>query len=309
MNKSFYSYAFIICAGALLLPALLGAQVKWEETFDSSEPPPGWFVFNNDGSPIGGEVAGALDYVTGVDFFDDNGQIVAQVEAESGTNFWFSTFENANSSGVLDEWLVGPRIQNIETGDFLSFYAGAPDEGFDDSLRVFVSTTDSSLGAFVNQIDHFKVDGPISNWNEYTFDLSAFAGSDIFVAVNYYLRDSGPSGLQGDAVWIDHFKVTANVTSVAQNPAQLYTFQLLQNFPNPFNPTTTISFELPEQSDVTLRVHNLLGQTVATLYERKPLEAGEHRVTFDATRLPNGVYYYRIDSGRFRDIKKMTLIK
>ncbi len=97
-------------------------------------------------------------------------------------------------------------------------------------------------------------------------------------------------------------------------------FALSQNYPNPFNPTTTIEFDLPQASIVTLKIYNLLGQEVATLFDREEIELSE-TVEFDASSLPSGVYLYRIvaetiadaDAGiaseTFTQVKKMVLVK
>jgi hypothetical protein len=85
-------------------------------------------------------------------------------------------------------------------------------------------------------------------------------------------------------------------------------FALEQNYPNPFNPTTVIRFGLPEQSNVTLRVYNLLGQEVATLLNTVKA-AGWHEVNFNATSLTTGLYIYRIEAQDFSSIKKMMLVK
>jgi len=105
--------------------------------------------------------------------------------------------------------------------------------------------------------------------------------------------------------------------TVASVPTE---FALSQNYPNPFNPTTTIEFDLPQASIVTLKVYNLLGQEVATLFDREEIELSE-TVEFDASSLPSGVYLYRIvaetiadaDAGiaaeTFTQVKKMVLVK
>ena len=86
------------------------------------------------------------------------------------------------------------------------------------------------------------------------------------------------------------------------------TFGLMQNYPNPFNPTTNIQFQIPNNEYVTLKVFNSVGQQVATLVDSN-LRQGVHNVTFDASELPSGVYFYNIKAGDFMQTKKMLLLK
>ncbi len=85
-------------------------------------------------------------------------------------------------------------------------------------------------------------------------------------------------------------------------------YQLHPNFPNPFNPSTEISFDMPYGAPATLKVYDVLGREVATLADGM-LEAGTHRVTFDGTGLASGVYIYRLESNNFVQSKKMVLMK
>jgi hypothetical protein len=85
-------------------------------------------------------------------------------------------------------------------------------------------------------------------------------------------------------------------------------FSLDQNYPNPFNPTTNIQFSLPEASSVKLVVYNLLGQEVATLLN-SVMEAGTHKVNFDAANLNTGLYVYKLEANDFVATKKMMLMK
>ncbi|MEG8947010.1 T9SS type A sorting domain-containing protein [Rosettibacter firmus] len=85
-------------------------------------------------------------------------------------------------------------------------------------------------------------------------------------------------------------------------------YVLLQNYPNPFNPTTTIEFGLPEKSNVKISVYDILGRLVTTLLD-KNLNAGYHKVTFNASNLTSGVYFYKIEAGNFVKVKKLMLIK
>lgn len=85
-------------------------------------------------------------------------------------------------------------------------------------------------------------------------------------------------------------------------------YQLLQNYPNPFNPSTQISYQIPKDGFVNLVVYNALGQMVSELVN-KHQTSGKYSVQFNATNLPSGVYFYKIESSEFSKINKMLLLK
>jgi hypothetical protein len=85
-------------------------------------------------------------------------------------------------------------------------------------------------------------------------------------------------------------------------------FALSNNYPNPFNPSTTIMFALPQEQYVTIEVYNSTGQKVETLVNRK-FSAGYHEVNWNAVNMATGIYFYRIQAGSFQDLKKMILLK
>jgi len=85
-------------------------------------------------------------------------------------------------------------------------------------------------------------------------------------------------------------------------------FELSQNFPNPFNPMTEIAYLLPQRSNVTLKVYNMLGMEIETLVS-KVQGAGKHSVFFDASRLSSGIYLYRLEAGSVVITRKMAFIK
>jgi flagellar hook assembly protein FlgD len=88
---------------------------------------------------------------------------------------------------------------------------------------------------------------------------------------------------------------------------------LHQNFPNPFNPSTEIRFDIPTAREVQLRVFNQLGQTVRTLVDNR-MKAGTYRIKWDGkteagNSISSGVYFYSLEAGDFSQIRKMTLVK
>jgi hypothetical protein len=85
-------------------------------------------------------------------------------------------------------------------------------------------------------------------------------------------------------------------------------YALEQNFPNPFNPSTTINYQIPKDGRVTIKVFDTIGREISTLVDEfKP--AGQYSVKFDASRLSSGIYFYSLRSGSFNVVKKMSLIK
>ena len=85
-------------------------------------------------------------------------------------------------------------------------------------------------------------------------------------------------------------------------------FTLFQNYPNPFNPSTTINFAIPEGSKVNLKVYDVLGRIVATLVDEH-LSAGQYSYQFNASNLASGIYFYRLTSGEYSKVKKLSLLK
>lgn len=135
------------------------------------------------------------------------------------------------------------------------------------------------------------------------------------------------SGYTGDAQWIGQIHMF-NIYNKALDSAEVLSlfkkgvptrvnkeiggmpkeYSLSQNYPNPFNPTTVIGYQLPVTSKISLKVYDLLGQEVATLFEgvRQP---GKYQATFDGSRLASGVYFCRLTANSYMETKKLLLIK
>lgn len=123
------------------------------------------------------------------------------------------------------------------------------------------------------------------------------AGSNFTVVAGTY----GRSVFLRDADDDDPVSINGN-TGIVKD------FHLSQNFPNPFNPSTKISFSLPAEENVILKVFDITGRETGTLVNQK-MKAGVHEISFDGNSLSSGVYFYRIQTSRFTDVKKMILVK
>ena len=148
----------------------------------------------------------------------------------------------------------------------------------------------------------------VASWDDSTPFVAYNPDHDV-VAINGYIGDNRQ--FTGDMMVIFHNAVNFlnGQTAIDDDFAEIpNTFSLSQNYPNPFNPTTKIEFNLAAVSNVRLEVFNVLGQKVSTLADGL-LEAGHHSVTFDASRIGSGVYFYRLDAGEFSETKKMTIMK
>ena len=105
--------------------------------------------------------------------------------------------------------------------------------------------------------------------------------------------------------------VKANLPTSVGDAIKMITptdYKLEQNYPNPFNPVTNIRFNLKETCHVTLKIYNELGQEVTTLLDRTET-AGFKGVTWNASNMPSGIYFYKLTAGDYTETKKMVLSK
>ncbi|MDP2364044.1 MAG: T9SS type A sorting domain-containing protein, partial [Ignavibacteria bacterium] len=138
---------------------------------------------------------------------------------------------------------------------------------------------------------------------QFTFDVIESAPTNEEGTITFNLQTSNGQS------WQKMFKVQTVLPEK---------FELMQNYPNPFNPNTVIKFSLPKDNYVTLRVFNILGETVKLLVNEEQ-KAGVHSVDFNASQLSSGVsskggyasgiYFYSIEAGDFKAVRKMMLVK
>lgn len=152
----------------------------------------------------------------------------------------------------------------------------------------------------------------------YAVPLRSFAGQTAYLRLASIYDRLRPGGVAPVRLSLFEFDGPANLAKSKGRPVNILsepgrTFHLFPNYPNPFNPTTTISFVLPASGSVSLEVFDLSGRTVATLLSQT-MEAGPHEVRWDGrdewgNPVSSGVYLYRIRSGDFAKTRKMVLMK
>ena len=192
-----------------------------------------------------------------------------------------------------------------------------------DSVKVFATKTVDIAGVGTAAV--------LSDWRKVLIGPDFYVYSDWPIPIDLSYTDAdlmagGTNGFPvGDLNWFparkaeweaqkdaEHAKLDYmlynGTLAVQEGGALPEAFALDQNYPNPFNPSTTIAFSLPRASDVSLKVFNLLGQEVATLINGHRT-AGSHEVKFNAAGLSSGVYFYKLVSGDFTQVKKMSLVR
>jgi len=200
-----------------------------------------------------------------------------------------------------------------------------------DEIPMITALSNSEIEINVNQTFEFETPVLVSDdYENIKFKVNGKSGSFLPIWLGYEVNDDRTLTFSGkpDETGIYPIEITAEnesghssyttiplivndefITSTEDkstfSPKEFY---LSQNFPNPFNPSTVIAFDLPYGTEVNLSVYNVVGQKVATLIDQT-MTAGSHRVDFDASYLSSGVYLYKITAGNFVQTRKLSLIK
>jgi hypothetical protein len=225
------------------------------------------------------------------------GTNAAGIQDNSGTASSFYHTAGYDVTGYseleVEFWFYAVSMDNATEDFWVQYYDGSTWQ----TVATYVKTTDFENKVFYNEVV------TISS-GQYNFPADA--------KIRFMCDANGDR----DDVYIDEiefrgFSTGGAATSPITLGSQSLTpnrFSLSQNYPNPFNPVTTISFSLPEASYVRLDVFDVAGRRVATLVD-ETRNAGVHNVTFDASSMASGVYFYRIEAGDMTETKKMILVK
>jgi hypothetical protein len=155
-------------------------------------------------------------------------------------------------------------------------------------------------------------EGFFGEFRRIPLDLSALAGKQVYLDVEMIGTDKDIVPLIVDDYLIlskpPEPPSASRRDPESENPPLPTSCRLHQNFPNPFNPTTTITFDLPEPAYVSLKIFNALGEELMVLTEGS-MNPGRHSIAADFSRFPTGVYLYRLTAGSYVETRRLMLVK
>jgi hypothetical protein len=156
-----------------------------------------------------------------------------------------------------------------------------------------------------NVIDSIYSTEPFPNdvvEGDFEYDVTEYNDGETHTLTFRYFADFGYIAAIDDVLIETDYQTSVDEQTLPEE------FELLSNYPNPFNAQTNITFNLPEDSDVTLEVYNTLGQKIDTIVNDH-MNAGQHTVSWDAGSLSSGVYFYKLTAGEEEITRKMNLLK
>ncbi|MFZ0389494.1 MAG: M14 family zinc carboxypeptidase [Calditrichia bacterium] len=212
---------------------------------------------------------------------------------------WYSACVLPGQNNQQDEWLVSPRLSLSDSLYFYWDYGSGAISG--NKIMLLASTTDSLKSSFTDTLLYYSEGDtlPANGFSEpLAIDLSAYRLQNTYLAFVY-------QGSSSNYFALDNFLQTVTPSAISGGISQVpSTFQLLPNFPNPFNPATTIRYNLPVSARVSVEIFNLLGQKVKSL--AKTIQpAGIHEVVWNGDESASGVYLCRMNA---RDLQNGTLL-
>lgn len=151
----------------------------------------------------------------------------------------------------------------------------------------------------------YVLDEGTNTWIPYNNDLPNVEVRDLEIRSTDRMLVAGS---YGRGLWISPLPPSGNPTSDESTSEKPLQYALFENYPNPFNPSTNISFSIPKTSPVRIEVFNVLGQPISVLFDQTMVR-GVHNITFRASNFSSGTYFYRLITPEFTQTRVMTLIK
>lgn len=213
--------------------------------------------------------------------------------------------DTSNSSNVPNALAFSMYIPSgLPQGLVVQFFVSG---GLNDSLSIIDTLNNQVLKTHqwntltISKVDSATFKGKFNPANPATVGVIAYYPGDTTAWAGNFLFDNL------DVYGISEGKLIDGVKNPSNNLPTVY--QLYNNYPNPFNPSTVIKYDLPKDSKVVLEVYDVLGREVATLVNGKQQAGGRYEVRFDGSRFSSGVYFFRITAGDYVKTQKMLLIK
>lgn len=210
----------------------------------------------------------------------------------------------ASTTPPNNDWMITPRF-TASAASTVKFWARSYTDQYGlERFKVGVSTNANPTPdnmTIITAGDY--VEAPVE-WTEYTYSLASYAGQQIAVSVNCLSNDAF-------IFFVDDFEITGNAVDHSTPVAKATS--LKGNYPNPFNPVTTISFDIAQEGHVSLDIFNVKGQKVKTLVNDR-MTAGSHTIQWNGTddnnkKVGSGIYFYNMKSGKYTNTRKMILMK
>ncbi len=186
---------------------------------------------------------------------------------------------------------------------------------FDDLLLekggVFIAKYDSE-GEIIDVNSVFYINENIPVWgSDFLVNDFELINDDEYILTGFintsvYFNTQKIDGLGNDKIFLARF--SNPVTSIPAKSLVPHSIILSQNYPNPFNPTTSIRYSLPKDSDVTLKIYDINGRLLSTLIHEKQ-SAGTHNIQWNASSFPSGIYFYRLQTNNYQQMRKCLLVK
>ena len=229
-------------------------------------------------------------------------------------NASFETPSMANDTELNNDYSSASSISlNSKVTGHLGYYSNSLTD-YDDYYVLNLSSATDSL--YIRIDSETSLDADIYLLNNQQNQLSSattYGNKDIIKygalsAGTYYIRIYRATGQGSYALMCSLHDIVNPLTDVKENEIIPTTFSLSQNYPNPFNPSTTIKYDIPQTANVTLKVYDVLGNEITTLINENQTP-GSYSVKFNAGNLSSGIYFYRIDTGSFSQVKKFILMK
>jgi endoglucanase len=172
-------------------------------------------------------------------------------------------------------------------------------------------TINSSVVAWDGEWHHLQI--PLKDFAEHgSWDNNTWytpVGLFDWTAIDRFDIVAEEANLAGKEVSFDDIQIISTANAVAENRTIIPNeFRLYHNYPNPFNPSTTIEYQLSANCHATLKVYDLLGREVSALVDKEQ-PAGKYSVRFDAAKLSGGIYFYTLKANNFTATNKLVLMK